>query len=223
MPKAPDIDLMFRSGTLYRWEDGTESVIDVQPVGVLNLPTGHLIAQDPGWGVHPGVQPFTATVPPGRYSVTLSISHWDRSPTPGFASPMRLVNAAKLIVRDEPPASWDLALQPGQNPATLDDESFYGFGVDSGTGCFLDASALDQLDRMRRLDHSALDDAMGNAFDLGGIDVPTDDPELNIIVFKCGMGDGAYPTWIGLTTGGDITYFVADLELLQHSLGPEGH
>src|SRR5712691_5332370 len=89
MPKAPDIDLMYRSGTHYRWEDGTESVIDVQPVGVLNLPTGHLIAQDPGWGVHPGVQPFTATVPPGRYSVTLSISHWDRSPTPGFASPMR--------------------------------------------------------------------------------------------------------------------------------------
>ncbi len=36
MPKAPDIDLMFRSGTHYRWEDGTESVIDVQPVGVLN-------------------------------------------------------------------------------------------------------------------------------------------------------------------------------------------
>ncbi|MEU8797364.1 DUF4241 domain-containing protein [Spirillospora sp. NPDC048819] len=54
------------------------------------------------------MQPFIVTVPPGRYPVTLSISHWERSPVPHIPSPMRLVNAAKLNVRAEPAVSWEL-------------------------------------------------------------------------------------------------------------------
>ncbi|MBA9003102.1 DUF4241 domain-containing protein [Thermomonospora cellulosilytica] len=221
MLQPPDFDPMFRVGTRYRWDDDDPSVIDVQPVGELYLPSGRLIAQDPGWGAHPRVAPFTVTVPPGRYPVTLSISHWERSSDPDVPSPLRVVNAAKLTVRDEPAVSWELALLPGQNPAGLQDGEFFGFGVDSGTGCFLDASALTHLDRMSYPRHPALHDAMRNAYKLGGTDLPTDDPDLNIIVFSCGMGDGAYPTWIGRTATGDIACFISDLELLHHSLGPE--
>ena len=215
----PNADLMFRAGTRYGWNDGTYSLIDIQAIGELKLLTGRLMAQDPGWGMHPGVQPFTVGVPPGRYPVTLSISHWDQSPRPGPASPMRLVNAAKLTVRDEPAASWELALQPGQDPATLEDGHFYGFGVDSGTGCFMDASAREHLHQLQA-DQDLWSEAIGGVFERGGIDVPTGDPDVNIIVFKCGMGDGSYPTWIGRAANQDPVCFVADLELLQHSLGP---
>lgn len=52
MSESP-MDMMFSAGTRYRWDDGTASVIDVQSVGVSRLPTGHLIAQDPGWGSPP--------------------------------------------------------------------------------------------------------------------------------------------------------------------------
>jgi len=221
MFEPPHIDAMFRAGTRYRWDDGTHSVVDVQSVGVLRLPTGRLVVQDPGWGAHPAVSPFIATVAPGHYPVTLSISQWDHSPYPDVASPMRLVNAARITVRDEPAVSWELALRLDQTPATLEDGSFVGFAVDSGAGCFLDASARDYLEHARELDQSAVDDAIDRVSRLGGVELPTDDPEGNIIVFRCGMGDGSYSTWIGRAENGKITSFVSDLELLRHSLGPE--
>lgn len=39
-------------------------------------------------------------------------------------------------------------------------------------------------------------------------------------VFPCGMGDGAYPVWIGRASSGDPTCFIADLEILSHTSGP---
>jgi hypothetical protein len=43
---------------------------------------------------------------------------------------------------------------------------------------------------------------------------------LNVVIFNCGMGDGYYPTWVGRTAAGELACFVADLEVLSHSLGP---
>lgn len=209
---------MFCAGTRYGWPDGTHSVIDVVVVGELKLPTGRLIAQDPGWGQHREVTPFTVPIPPGRYPVTLSVSRWDQSPARRIASPLRLVNAAKLVVADEPAASWELALQPGQDPATLNEGHFFGFGVDTGTGCFMDAAASRHLYQLRQ-DHY-WEHAIRAVAEHGGLDIPTADPDLNIIMFGCGMGDGAYPVWIGRSASHDAVCFLADLELLQHSLGP---
>jgi hypothetical protein len=45
--------------------------------------------------------------------------------------------------------------------------------------------------------------------------------DLNMIMFDCGLGAGAYPVWLGRTAAGEPACFVADLELLsQHSSGP---
>ncbi|MWA05465.1 DUF4241 domain-containing protein [Actinomadura sp. LD22] len=90
--------------------------------------------------------------PPRSYPVTLSISHWNWLPDP----PMRLVNAARITVRDEPSASWEPALRPGQESASLDEGAFFGFGIDSGTGCFLDAAAHERLGAMRDFDDALL-------------------------------------------------------------------
>jgi len=218
MPLMPsDFGPMFCAGTRYGWPDGTHSVINVHAVGELKLPTGSLIAQDPRWE-HPRVPPFTVPVPPGQYPVIVSISHWDQSPTAGVASPLRLVNAAKLVVADQPVASWELALQPGQDPTALAEGQFFGFGVDSGTGSFLDAAASHHLRPLRQ--DREWTQAIAAISAQGAIGIPTADPDLNIIVFKCGMGDGSYPVWIGRAASQEPVCFVADLELLQHSLGP---
>lgn len=209
---------MFRSGTQYHWADGRESVIEVQSVGELSLPTGGLVAQDPGWGTRPEVQPFIVTVPPGRYPVDLSVSQWGRSPDPCGPHPLRLVNAARLNVRPEPPVSWEPALQLGQAGVSLENDSIPGLSVDSGTACFLDAAARNQLEYKSQGVRSDLEDAMVQVADVGGLEVGTDDPDFNIIVFKCGMGDGMYLTWIGRSESGNVVSFVVDLELLQHSL-----
>ena len=218
MPARPsDFDPMFRAGTRYAWPDGTHSVIEVHAVGELKLPTGRLIAQDPRWE-HRKVAPFTVPVLPGHYPVVVSISRWDQSPTRGTASPLRLVNAAKLVVADQPVTSWELALLPGQDLAALDQGEFFGFGVDSGTGCFIDAAGGHHLRQLRQdREWTQAITAIGAR---GAIDIPTTDPDLNIIIFKCGMGDGSYPVWIARAASQDPVCFLADLELLKHSLGP---
>jgi Protein of unknown function (DUF4241) len=43
--------------------------------------------------------------------------------------------------------TWEPALRPGEDPATLQPDEFFGFGVDTGTGCFLDASAVPAMSR----------------------------------------------------------------------------
>lgn len=40
-----------------------------------------------------------------------------------------------------------------------------------------------------------------------------------LVLFECGMGDGAYPARIGRDEHADIVAALLDLELLSHSLG----
>lgn len=201
--RPPAVDLVFRPGVRYRWSSGSEAVVEVLDAGTLHLPTGRLVVVDPFLG--PALErfavPFTVTAPPGRYAVSLSVARWDRPSDPNTPAPVRAVAAAKLTIRDEPVVAWELGLQPGQDPATLQPDELFGFVVDSGSGAFLDASAVAALH------------ALG---DLGPDQDLHQDPELfkllpelrskrvvnlvvepasglNVVVFRCGMGDGLYP------------------------------
>jgi hypothetical protein len=68
--------------------------------------------------------PFTATVPPGEYPVVLSRFCWLSGSGPTVA-------AVKVWVGDGPVDSWEMALRAGQDPRTLPDGGFFGFGVDA--------------------------------------------------------------------------------------------
>jgi hypothetical protein len=92
--------------------------------------------------------PFTATAAPGRHPVSLSSSRREGFRKPTTPGPVGPVAAVKLTVRDDPVVVWELALQPGQDPATLRPGEIPGFVVDSGTGSFLDASAVPALRRL---------------------------------------------------------------------------
>ncbi|WP_176611452.1 DUF4241 domain-containing protein [Actinomadura sp. WMMB 499] len=215
-----DLSLMFDSHCKFWWDNETCSLIDVQPVGMVRLPSGRIVVQGPGWRSGPEVEHLDVTVPPGDYPVTLSISEWNPAPVPDISSPMRRVNAARIGVIDEPVVSWELAFHAGRAGGEANDEVFDGFSVDSGTGCFFDASARHVVERIQH-DGSALEEAMLRVLDVGGIEVSSCDRRFNVVVFKCGMGDGGYRTWIGRTGRGEVACFVADLELLRHSVGFE--
>ena len=47
-----------------------------------------------------------------------------------------------VSIRDEPVQGWEPALLTCQDPSTLEGNEFFGFGVDSGSGCVLDVTAL---------------------------------------------------------------------------------
>jgi len=207
----PAFDPMFRPGARYRLGDGTEAVIEVQDAGTLNLATGRVIACDPFWGtnVQRHVAPFTVTVPPGHYPVTLSLARG----LLGRPAPVpRLGAAAKLTIRDEPVTAGEVArLRPDQ---------IYTLGVDSGNASLLDASAVGALAAVDE-PGSELDRLFERVWGNEWVNLVVDhESGLNAVVFHCGLGDGGYATWIGRSADGEPLCFVVDLLVLSDSFGP---
>jgi hypothetical protein len=122
------------------------------------------------------------------------------------------VAAARLTVRDEPVASWELALRPDQDPRLLGDGEFFGFGVDAGMGCFVDAEAAEAL---AGIVEETYEDAFEDLLSDQAVEVSDPATGANLIAFPSGWGDGAYPTWIGRTTDGEVACFVADMLVLH--------
>ncbi|MGH8836825.1 MAG: DUF4241 domain-containing protein [Actinomycetes bacterium] len=216
--RVPDFEFMFRAGARYRWSGREDSIQEIQPIGNIKLATGRLIACDPFWGPRAlrQVLPFTVAVEPGGYPVALAVARWDSSGHPNVPGRLRSVAAAKVVIRDEPVVAWEPARRSG-DPA--DEGKAYGFAVDKGVGCFLDASAMESLMRMNHYG-GVLDDALPEIDKRCAVDLVDADSGLNIIAFSCPLGAGSYPTWIGHTEAGDVACFVSHLEWLHHSLGP---
>jgi hypothetical protein len=73
-------------------------------------------------------------VPPGTYPVELIMADFHDPGNPQGNTHFSEVAAARLRVRDEPIAAWQMALQPSQDDAELDDDEYFGYPVDGGTG-----------------------------------------------------------------------------------------
>jgi hypothetical protein len=44
----------------------------------------------------------------------------------------------------ESPVPWEMALRPGEDLAELRRNQFFGYGVDAGMGCFVDAQIIER-------------------------------------------------------------------------------
>ncbi|MEO3928471.1 DUF4241 domain-containing protein [Micromonosporaceae bacterium B7E4] len=174
----------------------------------LLLPTGRLVATDPLGGMHDDPPaPFVQVVPPGRYRVDLLVTG-------------RRIAAARLVIRDEPAASWESALPEGLLDGT--DAEVAGYDVNAGAGCFTDEQTFQQLS-----EEPGTDWQLTLLEDLAWMrDGPTviprsevdgrsgDEGDENVLVaFPSGEGDGTYRTWVGRTERGEITCFVTDFLL----------
>jgi hypothetical protein len=142
--ELPAFDQMFRNGVRYRLGSGIEAAVEVQDAGTLNLATGRVTACDPFWGaqVERQVAPFTVTVPPGRYPVTVSLA---RGLLDGPDPAPLLGAAAKLTIRDEPVATWEVALPLGQDPARLQPDQIYTMALTAATRACLTRRLLAPL------------------------------------------------------------------------------
>ncbi|MGW6913896.1 DUF4241 domain-containing protein [Kitasatospora sp. NPDC054939] len=204
------LQALFTAGARLRDDDGIAEIQAPEVAGTLRLPTGEVIAADPGWvgrGLAGRDEPFTVTVPPGDYPVLIARMNW-------AGEQWGEITAAKVEIRpDRPTASWELALRPGEDVRLLGDDEFYGFGVDTGTGCFLDAAVLDAFAVAREEDTAVLGGGTGSGF-------PSwTDPATGgtLISYPSGMGDGSYPVWIGRDGEGEVTCLVADMLILSRA------
>ena len=209
------LDSMFQPGTRFALPTGDQVVVQVRAVGRLRMPSGRLVAVDPGW-LSPTpreewVAPFTAAVRPGVYPVALAVLHWSDDPA------HRRVAAAKLTIRNRPVASWKLALRPGQDVGTLREGEFFGFGVDGGQASFFDAAATPGLVRWAERDWEAFSAPLMRVREDEVVELVDADSGANLIAFETGWGDGDYPTWIGRTADGEIGCFIADMLMLNQA------
>jgi hypothetical protein len=214
----PDFDLIFREGGTFVDEIAGTAVISVTEIGKLDLPTGRVVATDPMAGLGEEAEAFVETVAPGVYPVVVARAHWPENEGD------RRVAAAKLVVRDEPVAAWELALVEGQDPAELGDDEMFGFGVDTASACFVDASFahVSPVLLAGEGEEGLIWDLFVEAEDAAVAAVVTDpDAGQSLAVFNSGWGDGAYPTWIGRTADGGLACFAIEFFVLPDDRFPE--
>ncbi|WP_035867680.1 DUF4241 domain-containing protein [Kitasatospora cheerisanensis] len=215
---APDVARLFTAGSQYDCGGDRTATVVALPEAVLALPTGRVVACDPVIGLLDENEPFLAEVPPGSYPVTLAVVEVRDAYGPGSADTR--IAAAMLRIGDRPAAHWELALSEGQDAARLGRGDFFGYGVDAGTGCFLDASAVGPIGELVERDSDPVVDAI---FDAGHHPATVTEPATGhvMVAFATGWGDGHYPTWVGRTADGEVTGFVSEFFVVrQPGRGP---
>jgi hypothetical protein len=194
-PAQPgDVESLFIDGSMH--VAGRRPVrIDLHQVGRLRMPSGRLIGADPSW-LGAGVAPYTVTVPPGTYPVTVSMARFVDDPR------HTRIAAARLHIAEQPAVNWEMALRAGEDPFALGFQQFYGIGVDASMACFVDADEqTDMVDEWR-----SLDGLVDPRFAVAG--------DGAMIAWSSGWGDGAYPVWIGRDAHGAVVCVLADMQLI---------
>jgi hypothetical protein len=186
--------MLFRAG-----EKLGQGVIEVRTIGHLYVPSGRIIACDPL--VPMDTTPFTTLVPSGTHPIEISIAR--------FPNDDERIAAARLRWSNDTADSWLMALREGQNPAALEPNSFFGYGVDAGVGCFMDAETFAPYDqRQADSEHNYYDDVLAKELDVNykhtrtwTIHHPIGGDPRNVAVFHSGWGDGTYGSYFGFRDG----------------------
>jgi hypothetical protein len=210
-PNQRHVDIAFSSGSLL--QHGKPLEFQHREIGQLLVTSGALAASDPF--VFPNPRPFTQAIPAGRYPVSVAIACHGT----GDERDER-VAFARVQLSNLPVVSWIMALTERQDPSALEHDAYFGYGVDAGTGCFMDPVAGQLLaDRMERDDEyfNVIIDGMQTTyrdtrswFDWR----PSSERDENIICFSSGWGDGSYPSFFGFSAEGRLCTLLTDFFIL---------
>lgn len=193
-----DVELKTRNITRYK-------------LGEVTLPTGHIVATDPL--VQPERAAFLVTVPPGRYPVTL------------YQAEGRIA-AAEMRFAQGHVFRWQLAVVEGQDIKTLKSGEYFGYGVDTGLGSYMDKSTAALMDERDKAVQAAkgekyisyYDDVLADELSANGDDYvmhqPVPDKPGNVAIFSSGWGDGFYPVYWGLDAEGRPIMLLTDFQVI---------
>ena len=192
--------------------NGQNITLSKRELGELYLPTGKIVANDPFFCYEN--EPFTVAVKPGSYPVAIFITEYPSD---------KRIALASLNFSGELPIRWELAIteQEELDQKNLTADEFYGYGVDSATGCFCDKAVIDMMANDENYDLYA---AIGSDFD-ASYDISIQyllttifDYQLaNITCFTSGWGDGSYPSYFGFDGQGDPCCLVTDFCIIDNT------
>jgi hypothetical protein len=189
---------------------GSAAQLSVSRAGDLVLQTGRVVAADVF--LFDNI-PFTRWLPSGTHPVF--VLH-------AAAGSDDRIAAAMIRVGPGDPVRWEPALTLGQDAARLPPDQFFGYGVDSGIGCFASAEAVEYLSRAG----AAAGDAYSARVEAAMFpsktefrlvaDIPLGDgTALNVVAFQSGWGDGGYPSYFGLDAEGTPFVLMTDFQILD--------
>jgi hypothetical protein len=198
--------------------------LELIKLGDLHLSTGKVVACDPFVGLW-NTKPFLKAVEPGSYPVTASIAKTEKSGD-RYA-------VVKLELRNEKAVKWELAISDGDDISNLMDDEYLGYPVDAGLGCFCDLETQEYYYKwgdqflIEKPGANLYDDFFAAEFKKNAVnpDDPNDigdwlnfylpnRPDLNVIMFHSGYGDGAYGCYWGIADNGEICSLVVDFQVL---------
>ena len=104
--------------------------VEVLDIGSVHFPTGTIFACDPLVELE-DTPPFIQTIPAGTYPVKICVA-----PSEQYGDRYACV---KVEVSREKPVRYELAMTGSENlDLELDEDDYFGFGVDAGMGCVAD-------------------------------------------------------------------------------------
>ncbi|ATF13483.1 DUF4241 domain-containing protein [Brevibacillus sp. HB1.2] len=192
-----------------------------QDMGKLQVKTGKIVANDPF--VMFETEPFEEVFPKGSFSVQLAIAQVQslskEEQTDDSLEPDERVALARIAFSDKPVVSWKMAVWAESDVSQLGEGEFFGYGVDAGTGSFMDAEACALLEREMEKDEmfyetltKKMDQTYKHTRSWGLINIGEG---CNVAMFSTGWGDGSYASYIGYDAEGQIARLVTDFYLLN--------
>lgn len=175
--------------------------MSIHQIGELILTSGKIIVWDPLIGLDLRYY-LKKTIQPGRYPVQLSVADFQPNSDPRIA-------CAMVRFTEETTVKWEIATIT--NPDSNQKDEIICYGVDAGTGCFIDWDAAQSIENQFPEQEefegfcdqitSTMKKNSSGKYSVGGwANVQVNDTtEANIIAFSSGWGDGGYASFWGMT------------------------
>lgn len=189
--------------------DGEKNVYKFYPVdiGKLNIVNGQIIACDPF--LFNNDKPFETSFPTGLFPIELAIACINDDERTGFS---------RIKFSDKIPIRWTIAVTVDQDATKLSDEEIFGYGVDSGTGCFMDTSGAEKYSNylnQKEDNYNVVIDEMEATYKHTRSWLLWEREGFNVAMFSTGWGDGLYASYIGYDSENMICRLVTDFGLLD--------
>jgi hypothetical protein len=182
---------------------------EVRELGNLLVTSGKISASDPF--VMPDRPPFAPEFPKGRFPVQAAVAKIGTDCRVAFA---RVLFSPADVHR------WEMAVVGDEDVGELKPGHYFGYPVDAGTGCFMDADAGRLLSSRMSEQEDYFEDMIEemektyvHTWSWADLKPKPDDP-LNIIAFSSGYGDGVYPTYVGYSEANEPLAIVTDFLIL---------
>lgn len=177
-----------------------------QLIGEIRLTSGKLVACDAFVSCE---TPFSKSVPVGTFPLCVAIASTGEDERIAFA---------KIVFAPGQIESWELATIEGEDASTLKKGEIFGYGVDSGTGAFMDVEALRIYEAQRIREGTKFDEQLFAELDKNYRHTRSwclfQTDKGTVAMFSSGDGDGRYPTYRGYDEAGKLVAVITDFGLV---------